>query len=124
MNYSISVTTLEEVFLRVARGDEELFDAHRKNSADMEELVKPVTNEHSHENGSPSAIKSNGSDNEEQEPLDKDFNIAEDRDVQCQFFKHFWALFVKRAIYFKRDIKAMIFEILLPIILVVLGLVM
>jgi ATP-binding cassette subfamily A (ABC1) protein 3 len=35
---------------------------------------------------------------------------------------HFWALFLKRCRYFKRDVRGLLCEILLPCIIVVCGL--
>lgn len=58
--------------------------------------------------------------------------MDEDDDVELEnirvkgavqlFFIHFWALLVKRFIYFIRDIKGVICEIIIPIIIITLGL--
>lgn len=58
------------------------------------------------------------------EPADKDFNIDEHRIKGIVFFGHFAALLRKRFIYSKRDYKAIICEVFLPILLVMLGLVL
>lgn len=52
------------------------------------------------------------------------FNIAEHRDLRYKFFRHLSALIRKRVIYSIRDIKGIIFEIFLPILLVLLGLIL
>ena len=93
-NYSISATTLEEVFLRVARGDD---NAIHKETAKMPE--------------------------EEDESLLKDsFVLVRDRQKGSLFFSHFLALLVKRIRATKRDVKALVFEIFIPVILIIVGL--
>ena len=118
-NYSISVTTLEEVFLRVSRGDEEI--EGRRNSR----LGKDATEGEANPTPDEPSIQDNAVlVGKNENAADKDFHISEDRDTEYQFFKHFRALFVKRMIWSKRDLKGIVFEIFLPILLVVLGLVM
>jgi len=119
------VTTLEEVFLRVSRGDDQIEGRRASVQGKETEGQVPTPDEPSIQdnpelNESKQGVLIGKNDN----AADKDFHISEDRDTEYQFFKNFAALFVKRMIWSKRDFKGIIFEILLPILLVVLGLIM
>ncbi|CAG9318442.1 unnamed protein product [Blepharisma stoltei] len=92
-SYGVSATTLEEVFLKVARGD----DTELKN-LDFEDIEI------------------------EENTLKSDFRLSRDRLKGSLFFKHFFALLKKRILWSKRDVKSLIFEIFIPIILVIIGL--
>ena len=108
--YGISVTTLEEVFIRVSRGDD---GGHKRASIDIgkhekveKESVGPI-------------------DKFDSEILNSDdFNIAEHRIKGIMFFSHFLALIEKRVIYSIRDLKGIVLEICLPIVFVLLGLIL
>lgn len=101
--YGISVTNLEAVFLKIARGEDEP-DEYSCRSA--------------------SIAKHFEEDKEtlpyEPERQTQDFNISEDRKtgVCYIFFTHFYALLEKRAIHSVRDYKGFCLEILLPLVLV------
>ena len=80
--YGISITTLEEVFLKIAEGD----STNRRKTT----MVKPIGENH----------------NEEAKEVD-DFDLSSVRinsGIKL-FFVHFWALIIKKATYFKRDKK-------------------
>ena len=94
LSYSISATTLEEVFLRVARGDDETLKKQEENG-----------------------------EKEENSPLlQNNFVLIKDRIVGSLAFNHFLALTKKRIITTKRDVKTLLFEIGIPILLVLIGL--
>ena len=95
-SFGISLTTLEEVFLKVAQGAEKDPNASQKQP-EMKE-------------------QSSSSDFDFQ--LD-DVRIKGKFDV---FRMHFTALCVKRFIYFKRDFKGLFCEVVLPIIIITIGL--
>lgn len=92
-SYGISITTLEEVFLKVAEGDN--INPQRRFSR-LEKEVEKVD--------------------------DFDLNSVKVKRKIDLFFIHFWALMVKRWDYFKRDKKGLVCEIILPCIVIVLGL--
>ncbi|CAG9334834.1 unnamed protein product [Blepharisma stoltei] len=92
-SYGVSVTTLEEVFLRVARGDDN-------------EIAK----------------KSHEAEKENEVQLENDFVLSRDRLKGSLFFSHFWALLKKRVFWSKRDMRSLVYEIFVPIILVIVGL--
>jgi hypothetical protein len=52
------------------------------------------------------------------------FCIADHRERRFKFLRHMLAMIRKRLIYSRRDLKGIIFEILLPILLVLLGLIL
>ena len=109
--YGISVTTLEEVFIRVSRGDEGGTQEHRRSLGVSEPVV-----------ATDSPTKPDKFDSE---LLNSDeFNIAEHRVKGILFFSHFMALIKKRFIFSKRDLKGIVLEIFLPIVFVVLGLIL
>jgi ATP-binding cassette subfamily A (ABC1) protein 3 len=98
ISYSMSATTLEEVFLKVAQGEESLKLKVTKKEKEKEK-----------ENG----VEESGGNN---------FVLARDKQKGSLFFKHFWALLKKRAKSTMRDRKTLIFEIFIPVLLIVLGL--
>ena len=94
-SYSISVTTLEEVFIRVARGDTEL---REQKKAELEEAK------------------------EETEEIEETRLIETHRKTEGLFFRHIKALLWKRIYVTRRDLRSISFEILIPIVLGLLGL--
>lgn len=109
--YGISVTTLEEVFIRVSRGDEGGSQEHRKtiSPSHHEEAVEELQTTEKFDS---EIINSD------------DFNIAEHRIKGILFFSHFKALIKKRIIFSIRDVKGIVLEICLPIVFVILGLIL
>ncbi|KAL4432497.1 hypothetical protein ABPG74_013351 [Tetrahymena malaccensis] len=95
-SYGVSITTLEEVFLKVAS----MNDNH---------VVQP------------NKIQSKNQYQDIESQEDQTF-IERITDPTQLFFTHFWALIKKRIHYFKRDKKGLCCELILPIILIALGL--
>lgn len=96
-SYGISVTTLEEVFLRVGHGDDTDEDKKVK-----EELKK---------------IKVEGDDKND------NYSVADDHETGI--FNVFWinmdAMFRKRMQLYKRNYKGLFVEVFIPVILVLIG---
>ncbi|CAG9334839.1 unnamed protein product [Blepharisma stoltei] len=92
-SYGVSVTTLEEVFLRVARGDDN-------------EIAK----------------KDDEKEKIDETKLEIDFVLSRDKVRDSLLFRHFWALLKKRVFWSKRDFKSLVYEILVPICMVIIGL--
>lgn len=93
-SYGISITTLEEVFLKVAEGLDPTGKAGLKFSQ-----------------------------KEEKDPIDDfDLNSVKIKSKFSLFFIHFWAIFIKRLQYFKRDKKGLCCEIFMPVAIVGIGL--
>eukprot|EP00347_Sterkiella_histriomuscorum_P006793 403351411 len=95
-SYGVSVTTLEEVFLKVGQGDQ-LDNSRDKSIQNKAEL--------------------------ENEKIQDDYSIADDAEKgTCNIFcGHLGALLKKRTQIYKRNYKGLIVEILVPVILVILG---
>lgn len=95
-SFGVSLTTLEDVFLKVA-----------KELGHNEKEKKEKTNEIIEEN-----IK-----------MDETVELENIRvkDKGSLFMMHFGALTKKRLIYFKRDLKGLICEVIIPIIVVFIG---
>jgi ATP-binding cassette subfamily A (ABC1) protein 3 len=103
-SYGISVTTLEEVFLKVAQG------SHKDHKP-------PVT--------STNVIQELPIDSEVKQMVENpgvDFYLAKDRIQSSLLCRHMQALLRKRFLSNIRDIRSIICEILVPIVLVLLGL--
>lgn len=96
-SYGISVTTLEEVFLKVGHGDDT--DDNKKA---LEEIQNAKSKKHEAED---------------------DYSISEDFETGAfnVFCIHFAALFRKRLSMYKRNVKGLITEIVIPIVLVLIG---
>jgi hypothetical protein len=92
--YGVSITTLDEVFLMVARG-ETGGNAHLSSSRNVVAATKPVQ--------------------------DKSARSQMDLETEGLFFRHVRALFQKRAVNFKRDRKAWCCSVLLPSVFVLIG---
>lgn len=133
--YGLSATTLEEVFLRVAHDEDETYDGpslggkvHLKSGDQNNEsrhsektslLDKKAPREPSAMDTTP-VVGENGSER-------KEFSIEEVRRQarelsQDSFGRHFRALFMKRFHYYKRDAKAACFQLVVPILAVLFGL--
>ncbi|CAD8078681.1 unnamed protein product [Paramecium primaurelia] len=98
-SYGISITTLEEVFLKVAQ----IGAGHHQ------------VNEYMEKEGQNQAAMQ----------ID-DFDINQIRIISSVqlFFNHTLSLIIKRSRYFKRDIRSLCCEILLPCLVVLLGLIL
>jgi len=94
--YGVSITTMDEVFLCVARGDTVTRPSERQ---------RPITNENSRE-------KTDG---------DQSFAAVTSLSESQLFRTHVRALFHKRALNFKRDKKAWICSTILPILFSLFG---
>lgn len=100
--FGISLTTLEEVFLKVAALDD---------IDDLDQKDKDFN------------LLSDKKDKIAQTIADENFELNDIRvkDSTKIFFIHFWALCKKRMIYFKRDKRGLICEIFLPILIILAG---
>jgi ATP-binding cassette subfamily A (ABC1) protein 3 len=96
-SYGISVTTLEEVFLRVGHGDDT--NDNLKVRDEIKNQVDAVADSND------------------------DYSIAEDHEMGGfnVFWIHMGALFKKRFNIYKRNYKGLIMEVLIPVLLVLIG---
>lgn len=123
--YGISVTTLEEVFIRVGKNTEDI--------SSRESLVQFKEEEKRRQSSLEIALETNSKGQENNGNVDSNCNVdgsggdslpKTDRSdsVFETFWKHFWALLQKRFIYGKRDRRMLLCQVILPVTLVVLGL--
>ena len=123
--YGLSATTLEEVFLQVARDED----------PDDNELGDKMPERHgtcssNETNGTDACLLSSdgdGSSTEHNSAEHNGFSIEEVRAharkvADDSFQRHFIALFMKRFHYYKRDAKAACFQLVIPILAVIFGL--
>lgn len=110
--YGVSVTTMEEVFLHVAHGE------------DTGEEAKEVTRRYSERISSRSMEQANGADGTggESKPdaLDSRFDMSR-LPQNNMFFAHFGALIQKRFHYARRDWKMIAFQLFIPCLALTLG---
>ena len=104
--FGVSLTTLEEVFLKVAHlGDPGLAIKQTSNIYETEMQEQKIK--------------------EKQDDVIHDINNKELKDLQIKsgmFAMHFKALLKKRMIYFRKDIKGLFCELFIPMMVVLLGL--
>lgn len=106
-SYGISITTLEEVFLKVAH----------TNSVQTAKVSPQNSDNHKHDEAlAIPMIK------EDEEVDNFDLNSVRIKKPLYLFFSHFFSLIIKRALYFKRDKRGFICEVFLPCAVVVGGL--
>lgn len=105
ISYGVSITTLDEVFLLVARGGH-----HEANNS-----LTPATNLAAHD------IETG---KEDSPSVTNATHASMDLEQQGVFFRHVAALLRKRAAFFRRDKKAWICTTVLPCIFVLFGFLM
>jgi hypothetical protein len=96
----MSVTTLEEVFIKVAEGSANEATAEAGKKAEY----TPV-------------------DLESVERVPIVFDKLDDDQTTQLFFKHVYGLLIKRVLYSRRDIRTMIFQLFIPVIFVLIGMI-
>lgn len=112
--YGVSVTTMEEVFLHVAHGD------------DTAEEAKEVTRRYSERISSRSLEQANvdygvgGESKSKPDTLDTRFDMSQ-LPQSNMFFTHFGALIQKRFHYARRDWKMIAFQLFIPCLALTLG---
>ena len=140
VNYGISVTTLEEVFIKVAHGDDhdagEAEKLKRSLSNSREDSARrisleqfggklPVNPDDDLENNGQNGVR--GGDDDTDDSNDPMFGGAGANKLDTSnhlgyFLRHMTALIFKRLVYFTRDKKAWFFSFGLPLLFVWLGL--
>jgi hypothetical protein len=111
--YGISVTTLEEVFMRVGR----------MRNSDLEAIA---ASPHSPVKSISTGNKIEQNEINKEDPINKlkqDQDMTDfDENTALMFVQHFQALLIKRFIYGRRDQRMFICQLLLPVLIVILGL--
>ena len=114
-SYGISVTTLEEVFIKITRKTATNSTAQNAivlNKAGSEHV--PMLDEEAHDQTNALTTNFNS----------KNFEKIDQNDHFKYFVQHIKALLIKRAKYFVRDRKAQIFTFLVPTLFLITGLVL
>eukprot|EP01022_Parablepharisma_sp_SALTPOND_P008914 TRINITY_DN1372_c0_g1_i1.p1 TRINITY_DN1372_c0_g1~~TRINITY_DN1372_c0_g1_i1.p1 ORF type:complete len:1416 (+),score=145.61 TRINITY_DN1372_c0_g1_i1:2023-6270(+) len=103
-SYGISVTTLEEVFLQVAKEEDELKEEERNSKQDQTQKYQYSSSE----------------------PISDTYSIADPAQRESPGFNifsiHMGATLVKRLLYTKRSLLQLFSELMVPILLVLFGL--
>jgi ATP-binding cassette subfamily A (ABC1) protein 3 len=138
-SYGMSVTTLEEVFIKIAHGTNTnaTADAGRKIAMEQKrkrsishhgsdpaivELVPATAPNKDVEAGVEMANLGNDAiSNGKSLAAEREFTMISTDDTITMFFKHIHACVLKRYLYFKRDIKSFIFLYLIPVLFVLIG---
>ncbi|EAR86885.2 ABC transporter family protein (macronuclear) [Tetrahymena thermophila SB210] len=150
-SYGISITTLEEVFLRVAHLKDEIKEKKRKQLQEQakqkENNINNKANLDNKKNQNLEMSLREGENNNNINNPEKNYKLPSVDEIECEnkqagllgvdnfdlnnvritkkrelFFIHLKALIIKRLIYFKRDIRSLLCEIVLPCIVVIFGL--
>jgi ABC-type multidrug transport system ATPase subunit len=141
LSYSISATTLEEVFIRVAAGiakergqaltvrkkeleSEKASHLKLSGASESQKEAGVVTGESANIRA-PSPSASNHVDAEipfTSIPAEEIEKYGEDDNLML-FFVHFIALFQKRYYYFKRDTKSWAFQYGVPVVFIIIGMI-
>jgi ABC-type multidrug transport system ATPase subunit len=142
INYGVSVTTLEEVFLKVAHGGDEDQGALHKQKSDLalKKRQSSISPDPSSPSSSDNTFKKMEISGDQENPLhsssidsfsdvmkaNQGLNPANLKKLNvnnnCGYFmRHISALLMKRMMYFLRDKKAWIFGFVIPSAFVLLG---
>jgi ABC-type multidrug transport system fused ATPase/permease subunit len=127
------VTTLEEVFIKVAHGNDEEIEQKVSKSRSASEGLSLVHGQNEDEiklDGSedfsdPRKSKKNKKKEQKAEEEDYDFKAKTIDTSQslAYFFKHYYALLMKRYGYFMRDTKSWILQFIVPVVFTLGGLI-
>ena len=107
-SYGMSVTTLEEVFIKVAEGTATEATAVKGRKVSL----LPLKEE-----------KSVIEESETQKRPTVAFSKLEDEDMVHFFFQHMYALIMKRILYFRRDFKTWVYQFFIPVLFVLVGMI-
>eukprot|EP01138_Halocafeteria_seosinensis_P007062 gb/GECG01007221.1/.p1 GENE.gb/GECG01007221.1/~~gb/GECG01007221.1/.p1 ORF type:complete len:1912 (+),score=224.19 gb/GECG01007221.1/:1-5736(+) len=120
--YGLSATTLEEVFLRVAHDEDEAEttqqSARDKSTGDYSGIAAPLSDD---KTPLVEATEMRGGYDAEGLSIEQVREHAR-KLVEDSFGRHFRALVLKRFHYYKRDAKAACFQLVVPILAVLFGL--
>lgn len=118
-SYGMSVTTLEEVFIKVAEGNvirpEEVSNRVQVQRPDVQQLTVATKSANSHD------LVGEVLDEEYQGHKAVEFDKIDENDHLRIFLLHMEAMFQKRALYFTRDTKSWVLQYILPVIFVLAG---
>ncbi|KAL4490757.1 hypothetical protein ABPG72_021811 [Tetrahymena utriculariae] len=128
--YGISITTLEEVFLKVAHLKQEKIKEQKKKQQQIEQqknskIYLNIPNSQNVNGDIENQYGQNRNEFEENciDEVDNfDLNQVRVTKAYQKFQYHMRALIVKRIISFKRDIRSLLCEVILPCLIVVVGL--
>ncbi|KAL4489354.1 hypothetical protein ABPG72_019009 [Tetrahymena utriculariae] len=131
--YGISITTLEEVFLKVAHLKQEKINEQKKKKEQLKEQQKDKNNskniylnDHNSQDANSDIESQKNQNKKEENNADEidNFDLNQVRITKTfeKFGYHMRALTVKRIISFKRDMRSLLCEIVLPCLIVVVGL--
>lgn len=116
-SYGMSVTTLEEVFINVAHGTKTQAQAEKGRLLSSE--VKSGTGKNS--NSNQVAAAEVVEDIEANDNALADFDKIDPSRRLTYFFRHMYAMLMKRYLYFVRDTKSWVLQIILPVLFVLGG---
>lgn len=119
-SYGVSVTTLEEVFLKVAEGDADMIKSRAKDNDDLNDEGALRLKEEAAARATAAKNSALGIEDPNR-PIDT-FSREKAGPQSNVFLKHFVALFIKRAKFSFRDRKALIFQLAIPALALLGGL--
>jgi ABC-type multidrug transport system ATPase subunit len=111
-SYGISVTTLEEVFIKIANSTTTIKVADKGKIKEYSEEIEKIANADDKRSVKPSDINITKT---------QSFKKIKEDDQYAVFFQHLHAMIIKRSLYFVRDTKAWIYQYFVPILFVLTG---
>jgi len=124
-SYGMTVTTMEEVFLKVAAGTDTISQQKQGVSSgrdtDAGELL--VSNDDSDKEGVVVAPQESSAclGTEEIDEEKASNHISPGKEEGSMFSRHMYTLLQKRYLYFSRDTKSWVYQYLLPVLFVLIG---
>jgi ATP-binding cassette, subfamily A (ABC1), member 3 len=114
-SYGMSVTTLEEVFINVAHGTKT--QAHAEKGRLISSEVKTGKIPNPNQVAAAEVVE----DIEANDTVLADFDKIDPNHRVTSFFRHMYAMLMKRYLYFIRDTKSWVLQIILPVLFVLAG---
>ncbi len=118
--YGVSVTTLEEVFIRVGRDVADVQD--RASLVGLSDKIQRDRKASNDNNAGPGEQYKDQENSKLNEMSKIDYGTLETDSFIVTFIKHFQTMFLKRYINGRRDKRMVLCQLVLPVALVVLGL--
>jgi hypothetical protein len=132
-SYGVSVTTLEEVFIKIARGTNTLAEATPTANPFIPNQAVPAAGAVPAPIASPyvqsprqvEGVAMSGPDTEMGKLKSSlrmvDFTLIPDEQVLTYFLRHLTTMFRKRRLYFFRDARSWVFQYVVPVLFVLVG---
>ncbi|KAK6165163.1 hypothetical protein SNE40_023607 [Patella caerulea] len=118
-SFGVSVTTMEEVFLRVGEGSHNM---DRLNKLSAKNLATPISNDSTGSNVVVD-LSNSTTNNRDHQHLDFGMTVMKNRGVYL-YFQQFYAMFFKRVLHTVRNKKVAVAQLCLPLLFTLIALIL